>query len=174
MACAATLVLFLAVVTTAVAVTVGMLRSTDKGTDGPGSSPAASPAAPPQATIGECTVTLTDMETGLDAVGPRSSRVEAKGQFVVVTVEIVNGTGSPLTLSDPFTLVLADGTTIASDRKAGGRHVAETKTFDIVTAGETVRLHAVFDAQLGAEVASLKVDLGSARGAGQGTLDLAG
>lgn len=149
-----------------------------------GSSPAASdpaatdPADPTdggaagEVEIGEVTVREVSTELGVASVG--SPAIEADGEFMILTLEIVNDSDLALLISDSVTVETADQETYGPSQEASNAHLADTEAFGVVTENSTQSLHVVVDVPIGSEPVAAHIDLSSNTQAGTGTLHLGG
>lgn len=119
--------------------------------------------------IGGATVTEMSTEPGVSSVGDPESAVTPEGEFVIVTIEVANESGVPVSIGDSVVLETADGETHAASRDATRVHIADSESFGQAADGDTVRFHLVYDVPIGSEPAALQIDFGIV---GSGTLPL--
>lgn len=158
-ALAAVLVLVVAVGGGILAVRALTSEDPQGGAATPGSEAPAAPAGAGEVQLGEVTVTEVSTEVGVRSVGEGSTAVEPEGEFVIVTIEVANGSEAGVSIRENVTLETADGESIAADADAGRVHVADTEHFGLLGAGDTESFHMVYDVPIGSTPAALRLDL---------------
>ena len=151
-----------AVLVLIVAVGGGILAVRALTSDDPqgGAAPSGSASAGTgEVQLGEVTVTEVSTEVGVRSVGEGSTAVEPEGEFVIVTIEVANGSEAGVSIRENVTLETADGQSIAADADAGRVHVADTEHFGLLGAGDTESFHMVYDVPIGSTPAALQLDL---------------
>lgn len=136
------------------------------------SAPASASAAG-SVQMGEVTVVEVSTASGLRSVGTGPSAVEAEGSYTVVTLEVTNSSDRTVILPNTIArLRTSDGTIHPADLDASEAHSAPTEPRGVADAGESTRIHVVFDLPPNAEPASLLLDLstGSSEASGELTL----
>ncbi len=111
-------------------------------------------------------VTQTSIEVGIRAVGSGSNRMQAKGEFIVVTFTVEALSGAMIDVSPGrATLVLKDGTEVPVDAHATRAHT-DIPPDGFLSKGSKTFVY-VFDAPIGAQMDKLRMDL-----LGGGTVEL--
>lgn len=136
------------------------------GSDGSDSSAGAT-------AIGGVEVEVLSTERGVEAVGEGSTRLAAEGEFVIVTLDVSNGTDAPVSLREAADLVTEDGEVHPPSPEAGRVHLADSEPWALLPEGEGVQVHYVFDVPQGSVPVSLELDLRDNPDAGTGTVPLA-
>jgi hypothetical protein len=169
-------IVVVAVLALAVAVGGGVLALRALSSDsGPAADPAPAQGSDPADAAGGTVeiegVTITEVSTeqGVPSVGTSDTAVTPEGEFVIVTIEVANESGGPVSIGDGIELETADGETVAPSRDAARVHIADSEPFGQATEGSATRFHLIYDVPIGAEPTALQVDLGYI---GSGTLPL--
>lgn len=146
------------------------------GTADPVATGSADPSGDPagEVAIGGVTVREVSTEPGVRGVGDTSTRIEPEGEFVVVTIEVVNDTANAIILTDHVRLETADGTVHERDPEASSALVADSEASLLLSAGDTGTLHVVYDVPVGSDPVAAQIDLTKNPEAGEGTLPLGG
>lgn len=142
------------------------------GSDGTDDSEGPSGAAGATA-IGGVEVEVLSTERGVEAVGEGSTRLAAEGEFVIVTLDVSNGTDAPVSLREAADLVTEGGEVHPPSPEAGRVHLADSEPWALLPEGESVQVHYVFDVPQGSVPVSLELDLRDNPDAGTGTVPLA-
>lgn len=132
------------------------------------------PGGAGQVVMGPVSVHELSTELGIRTVGAPPTEIEPEGEFVIVTLEVANGSGPALILSEWAALETADGQVFTAHKEATTAHLAESRAYGVVPAETTATAHVVFDVPFGAEPVAAHLDLSSGAAAGTGTLPLGG
>lgn len=125
----------------------------------------------PGLTIGEVTVTEVSTRAGLTELRGQDGRSQPEGEYVVVTIDVDNASERTVIVTNAsMQLETADGDTITPDTDASEILDAPTQPRGTADAGESTAVHAVFDVPVGAEPASVHIELFWAEGGGTGEL----
>lgn len=140
------------------------------GTDpGTGSDPA---AAGDVTSLGDIDVTVASVERGVEFVGKDNTRLDADGEFVIVTLVVDNRTDRSVSLRAAADLVTEDGVRYEPDTEAGNVHLADSEPWALLPDGESVQVHYVYDLPIGATPVELEIDLSENPDGGEGTVPL--
>lgn len=134
--------------------------SSEPTSDGPG-----------ELQLGQVHVSEVSTEPGVTVLGD-GAQTRPEGEFVIVTLEVTNDSDLALILSDAMSLETDDGVLRGADAEATRAHQGDSSPYGVVDAGESTRVHAVFDVPVGTSPVSLHLDLLSNPDAGAGVLTL--
>lgn len=149
----------------------------------PGSSDGAAPAATAdggdssagEVVFGEVTVREVSTEPGVQAVGDAGAgSIEAEGEFVVVTLEVDNGTDATVSIDGHEKLRTADGEAHETNSDASRTYIGEGRAYGTVAPGENATFHLVYDVPIGSEPVEVALDFAENESAGDGVLPLGG
>ncbi|QDQ94775.1 DUF4352 domain-containing protein [Rhodococcus sp. WB9] len=102
---------------------------------------------------------VTDVETGLTSIGDNPYLMkQAQGQFVVVTMSVLNTSGEPKGLSpDNQEMYDAQGRKFTSDTSAALNLDSDVAIWDEINPGNTVTIKVVYDMPAGAQPAEMEL-----------------
>lgn len=165
-----------AVVVLALLVGAGVVLATRPweggGPDAAGTTSPASPATR-SAIIGGVTVTVESLETAVPFAGSGAGQVDPDGEFVALLVTVDNASDATLFWDDDvLTLVdQADGRH-PQDVEATAAYETDARTSQVIPAGGTTRIAAVFDVPIGTAPSSVDIALSIGGTAETGSLPL--
>lgn len=165
-----------AVAVLALVVGAGVLLATrpweGAGPDAAGTSAPASPA-PQSATVGGVTVTVETLETAVPFAGSGSRQVVPEGEFVALVVTVDNASDATLFWDDDvLTLVDQAGARHPQDVEATAAYETDARTSQVIPAGGTTRVAAVFDVPIGTAPSAVDIALSIGGTAETGSLPL--
>ncbi|WP_020112221.1 DUF4352 domain-containing protein [Rhodococcus sp. 114MFTsu3.1] len=122
-------------------------------------APAALPGIGMPVRDGKFEFTVTNVESGLAAVGDNPYLVEkAQGQFTIVTVSVLNTSNEPKGLSpDSQEMYDAEGRKFSADTSAAIGLDTDVAIWDEINPGNSVSMKVVFDMPVGAVPAEIEL-----------------
>ncbi|WP_193103171.1 DUF4352 domain-containing protein [Brachybacterium sp. FME24] len=125
--------------------------------------------------LGDVTVREASTELGVRQVGNGASEpMTPEGEFVIVTIDVDNGSDASVTIEGGELLTTADGETYEPNADAAQAHVADSQGYGLVTAGQSGTFHFVYDVPVGSEPTGVHLDFSGNDSAGEGDLPVGG